>query len=77
MFWFMAKKVNDMRLAQESWGQGEVSNRRPSADSPALYLMQVWLPRFRISPPKKRLPIFVEADTLDDVPCPVKITHTV
>jgi hypothetical protein len=40
-------------------------------------LMQVWTPRFRIPPPKKRLPIFVEADTLDDVPCPVKITHTV
>jgi hypothetical protein len=71
----MAKKVNDMRLAQESWGQGEVLNRRPSAESPALYLMQAWMPRFRIAPPKKRLPVFMDAETLADVQCPVKIRH--
>jgi hypothetical protein len=71
----MAKKVNDMRLAQESWGHGEVMNRRSSSESPALYLMQAWMPRCRIAPPKKRLPVFMDAETLADVPCPVKIRH--
>ena len=47
----------------------------PSAESPALYLMQAWMPRCRIAPPKKRLPVFMDAETLADVPCPVKIRH--
>jgi len=71
----MAKKVNELKLAQASWGQAEVTNRRPSADSPALYLMQAWMPRCRVPQPKKRLPVFVDAETRAAVPCPVKIRH--
>jgi hypothetical protein len=71
----MAKKVDALKLTQESWGQAEVTNRRAVAESAALYLMQLRLPRLRISPPKKRLPIFMDAGPQTDLPCPVKIRH--
>jgi len=73
----MAKKVDAFKLSQVSWGQAEVTNRRPASDSAALYLMQIRSSRLRISPLKKRLPIFVDAETYADVPCPVKIRHAV
>jgi hypothetical protein len=75
--WRMAKKVDELKLAQESWGQSEVTNRNPTADSAALYLMQVRLPRFRVTPPRKRLPIFVDDEARIEDPCPVKIRHLV
>jgi hypothetical protein len=71
----MAKKINDLKFAQENQGQAEITNRRPTSDSAALYLMQVRMPRLKISPQKKRLPIFVDAETREAVPFPVKIRH--
>ena len=69
----MAKKVNELKLAQENWGQAEVTNRR--GESPALFLTQAWMPRFRVAQPKKKLPIFMDADTRAEVSRPVKIRH--
>jgi hypothetical protein len=69
----MAKKVNALKLSQVSWAQAEITNRRPSVDSAALYLMQIRLPRLKISPPRKRLPVLVDPLVLADLPCPVKI----
>ena len=73
----MAKKVDELKLAQESWGQAEITNRHPASESAALYLMQVRLPRFRVTQPRKRLPVFVDAGTHIEDPCPVKIRHLV
>lgn len=71
----MAKKINALKLAQESWGRSEVTNRRPLSESAALYLMQVRSLQMKIPPVKKRLPIMVDAATRAAVPCAVKIRH--
>ena len=71
----MAKKINATRLAQETRGQAEVMDRWPAAVSPALYLMQLRLPRLRISPPKRKLPVLMAADAGDAKPQVVKIRH--
>ena len=71
----MAKKVNALRLAIETRGHAEVTNRWPTPVSPALYLMQLRLPKMRIAPPKKKLPIAVDAETRAQIERPVKIRH--
>jgi hypothetical protein len=71
----MAKKINESKLAQESRGQAEVTNRVAAAVPAVFYLMQARSPRLRISPPKKRLTVLSDAETRDAVPCPVKIRH--
>jgi hypothetical protein len=70
----MAKKVNATKLAQINRGQAEVTNRWPAPVSPALYLMQLRLPKLRISPLKRKLPVIMDPAARDAVPCPVKIT---
>jgi hypothetical protein len=71
----MAKKTNVMELAQQSWGQAEVGNRWPEPVSPALYLMQLRLPKLRISTPKKKLPVIMDSESHDGFPQSVKIRH--
>ena len=71
----MAKKINATRLAQETRGQAAVMDRWPAAVSPALYLMQLRLPRLRISPLKRKLSVKMDAAEADAAPRPVKITH--
>ena len=73
----MAKKINATRLARETRGQADVMDRWPAAVSPALYLMQLQLrlPRTRISPPKIKLSVEMDAAEADAVPRPVKIRH--
>jgi hypothetical protein len=71
----MAKKVNALKLAQEIRGPSEFTDRLPAPVSPALYLMQLRLPKMRISPTKKRLPVDMDAETRAQVEHPVKIRH--
>ncbi len=71
----MAKKVNLMKLTLESRGQSELSNRPPAKVSPVLYLMQLRLPKVKISPLRKKLPIAVDAETRAQIEHPVKIIH--
>jgi len=71
----MAKKVNLLKLTQESQGQAEVTNRLPAKVSPALYLMQLRLPKLKISPFRKKLPVDVDAETRAQIEHPVKIRH--
>jgi len=71
----MAKKVNLLKLAQVTRGQAEVTDRWPAAVSPALYLMQLRLPKLRISPTKRKLPVILDPESRDDVPQRVKIRH--
>ena len=73
----MAKKANALKFAQEFRGQAAVTNRQPVAELAALYLMQVRSPRLKISPPKKRLPVAVDAETRAQIEHPVKIRHFV
>jgi hypothetical protein len=73
--WCMAKKVNTLKLSQASRAQAEIMDRRPSADTAALYLMQIRSPRLKISAPRKRLAVLMDPLALADVPCPVKIRH--
>jgi len=71
----MAKKMNTLKLALESRGQAEVTNRLPAKVSPALYLMQLRLPKLKICPPKKKLPVIVDDETRAQIEHPVKIRH--
>jgi hypothetical protein len=69
----MAKKVNLMKLAYVSRGQAEITNRRRAPET-ALYLMQLQLPRLRISPVKRKLTVVMDAAAYS-VPQVVKIRH--
>jgi hypothetical protein len=71
----MAKKVNALKLVLETRGQGEVTDRLPPKVSPVLYLMQLRLPKLKISPLKKKVPIAVDAETRAQIEHPVKIRH--
>lgn len=71
----MAKKVNALKLAQETRGQAELTNRLPAKVSPALYLMQLRLPKAKISPFKKKLPVDMDAETRAQIEHPVAIKH--
>jgi hypothetical protein len=71
----MAKKMNTLKLALESRGQAEVTNRLPAKVSPALYLMQMRLPKLKISPLKRKLSILVDPETRAQIEHPVKIRH--
>jgi hypothetical protein len=71
----MAKKVNVLKLAQANRGQAEVTDRLPAKVSPALYLMQLRLPKLKISPLTRKLPIAVDAETRAQIEHPVKIRH--
>jgi hypothetical protein len=71
----MAKKVNELQLAQATWGQSEVTDRQPARESAALSLMPARLPKMRIFRSKKRLTITLDAETLAQIEQPVKIRH--
>jgi hypothetical protein len=71
----MAKKVNALKLAQQTRGRAEFTDRPPATVSPALYLMQLRLPKSKISPLKKRLPIDMDAETRAQIEHPVEIKH--
>jgi hypothetical protein len=72
----MAKKMNALRFDQMNWGHAEITNRRPTAEPAALFLMQIRSSRLRVAPLKKKLPVFMDVETRD-VPCPVKIIQVV
>jgi hypothetical protein len=71
----MAKKMNALKLVSESRGAAEVTNRLPAKVSPALYLMQLRLPKLKISSLKKRVTVIVDAETRAQIEHPVKIRH--
>jgi hypothetical protein len=73
----MAKKMNALKMVLESRGQAEVTNRLPAKVSPALYLMQLRLPRLKIPPQKRKVPVIVDAETRAQIEHPVKIRHVV
>ena len=71
----MAKKANALKQAWEARRLGEVTNRLPAKVSPALYLMQLRLPKLKISPLTRKLPIDSDAESLALIEHPVKIRH--
>jgi len=71
----MAKKINALRLAQLSRGHAEITNRRILPASPSLGVMQLRLPRLRISLPAKKLPVTVEPSDRAQIEHPVRIRH--
>jgi hypothetical protein len=71
----MAKKVNAMQLALATQARGEITDRWPEPVSPALYLMQLRLPRLRISPSTRKLTVIMDPESSDAVPQCVKIIH--
>jgi len=72
----MARKMNALKLAQETRGQAAVTNRQP-ASQVALYLMQSHLQTLKISPPRRRLQVAIDVEARAEDSVPVKIIHTV
>jgi hypothetical protein len=73
----MAKKANALKLSQTSRGQAEVTNHQPATEIAALSMMQMPLPRAKISPLRRKLPVFIDAETRAQIEHPVKIFHAV
>jgi hypothetical protein len=72
----MARKMNALKLAQETRGQAAVTNRQP-VPQVALYLMQPHLQTLKISPPRRRLQVVNDIEAHAEASGPVKIIHTV
>jgi hypothetical protein len=72
----MARKMNALRLSQESRGLTEVTSRR-LAPQVAAYLIQPHLQTLKISPPKRRMQIAIEIEMRAEISAPVKIIHNV
>ena len=53
----------------------EIERFRHAPLSPALYMMQLQLPKRENPQPKRKLPIFVDAETLAQIEYSVKIRH--
>jgi hypothetical protein len=71
----MAKKMNSLKMAQQTLGNAAVTDRQPELQIAALYLMQARSQMLKISPPRRRVPVFVDAETRAQVERPVKIIH--
>jgi len=71
----MAAKVLMMKLVQEIRGFAEISNRRPQAKYPGLFIMQLRSHLTHTTLPRCKRSILVDAKDLPDGPHPVKITH--
>jgi hypothetical protein len=72
----MARKMNALKLVQETRGQAAVTNRQPVSQV-ALYLMQPRLETVKISPPRRRLQVTIDVEARTEASGPVKIIHTV
>jgi len=72
---FMARKMNSMKFAQETQGNAAITYRRPELQIAAYYLMQLRTQTLRISPPRRRLQVFADAETRAQIEHPVKIIH--
>ncbi len=71
----MAKKATALKFATEIREQIAVTNRHPAAEMAALYLLQVRVPRLKISPLKKKLIVVMDPETRAQIAHPVKIRH--
>lgn len=71
----MAKKMKLMPLFQELKGRAEISNRRPAATSPGVYLMQLREHSGPATLPRRRLVVSINPSGPASLPHPVKITH--
>jgi len=71
----MARKMNSLKLAPEVHGGVTSANRRVELPITALYLMRSRPAALKVSPPRRRLQVADDAESLADVPQPVKIIH--
>jgi hypothetical protein len=72
---FMARKMNSMKFAQETRDNAAIMYRQPGLPVAAFYLMQMRSQALRISPPRRRLQVFADAETRAQTEHPVKIIH--
>jgi hypothetical protein len=71
----MAAKLKMLRLLQEMRGFAQITNRRPQARPPGLYLLQLRSHLVGTTSPQGKRTIVIEAQEQPEVPQPVKITH--
>lgn len=71
----MAAKLKMLKLLQEMRGFAQITNRRPQARPPGLYLLQLRSHLMGATSPQGKRTIAIEIQDQPDVPQPVKITH--
>jgi len=72
----MARKMNALRVSQQTDGEAAVSNRLLMPPTAALYLAQLRSHTLKISPPRLRQQIAVQIEEPPQMPSVVKIIHT-
>jgi hypothetical protein len=69
---YMARKMNTLRLSQETRGEAAVSNRRPTQPAAALYFTQLRPPILKV-PARSLRRIAVQVEEPPSAACVVKI----
>jgi len=70
----MATKMKMMKLLQEMQGLAQMSQRRPQAKSPGLFLLQLRSHVRQTSAARRRWVVPIQMHEMPDIPNPVKIT---
>lgn len=70
----MARKLNAVKMSQETFGRAQITNRQPVAQSIALYFMQVRPSKLKVSH-NRRLAVTTDDLGDEEVPHAVKIIH--
>ena len=71
----MAMKIKMLKLLSERRGYAQVTNRRPTANPPVLFLMKLREQSSKNSPQKRRLTVEMTDHKHLHTPLPVKINH--
>jgi hypothetical protein len=72
----MARKMNALRVSQQTRGQAAESSRQPIPLTAALYLAQLRTPGFKVPPPRSQRRIAVQIEDQPQEPRAVKIIQT-
>lgn len=71
----MAMKIKMLKLLSERRGYSQVTNRRPTANPPVLFLMKLREQSSKNAPQKRRLTVEMTDHEHLHTPLPVKINH--
>jgi hypothetical protein len=72
----MARKMNQLRIAQQVRGEAAVTNRRNAPPVATLYLAQLRAHTVKVSPFKRQVQIAVPIETAPEIPQDIKIIQT-
>jgi hypothetical protein len=72
----MARKMNQLRIAQQACGEAVVTSRRAAPPVATLYLAQLRAQTLKVSPFKRQVQIAIPVETAPEIPQDIKIIQT-